>query len=534
MPLIKKIITISVILFFITSFLSGCIFEDILGLNNFSLDSWNVCDNEGFPALNITFSCKKTVNLKIISPGSIVIDNDFFFIGKHSAFLNIGNYRSNPSPGTYHLKAYDTDNNELFSKSFSFKGAKLQISSIEQKWWKNQDDKYSLLGFRINTKNTGDLVAYPYKLYVTMDTEGSSLTLPVNILPGESKYIESIYYKEAAPKADTFTVKIKDKDEETLASSSDEIDVEGNVDTQEYKLKYNSGTRYPEIPKADFLYDYYSNLKRTNYEDYSLYVFDPYDDSYIDIVLDCIFYGLSFSKNSDKINYIVSLAQNLDYSADSETDSSYEYPRYPVETLFNGRSGGGDCEDKAILTVSLIEKFDFNVSLFRFPNHMAVGVELAKSEIPYYDYYFDNYFFLETTTEGKPCGFVPNEYRDSVSDVTVYEIKSRALLTHDWLDDSLTIYTNTERGDLVKIVVFVENRGTDDAYSVKLIGGFYKYSGLKVNSEEETIPLIKANDKKKLSFTVSIPQSFETWFKTRIYYDYQIIDEKESYSSFPT
>jgi hypothetical protein len=93
-------------------------------------------------------------------------------------------------------------------------------------------------------------------------------------------------------------------------------------------------------------------------------------------------------------------------------------------------------------TIELAKK-GYDVVLLRFPGHMAVGVNLSKSAIPQYNYYVDNYYFLETTTEGKPCGFVPNDYRDSASNVTVYPIKSKPLLVHDWENNVLTIFTKS-------------------------------------------------------------------------------------------
>ena len=69
---------------------------------------------------------------------------------------------------------------------------------------------------------------------------------------------------------------------------------------------------------------------------------DPYDDQFIDILVDSIMYGLVSNGDVEEINYVASFVQNLDYKSDSGSNNSFEYPRYPVETLFNG-DGGGDC-----------------------------------------------------------------------------------------------------------------------------------------------------------------------------------------------
>jgi hypothetical protein len=242
--------------------------------------------------------------------------------------------------------------------------------------------------------------------------------------------------------------------------------------------------------------------------------------------------GLGGASDVEKINYAGSFVQNLEYKTDSETNDSYEYPNYPIESLFNDDIGR-DCEDKAILTASILDSMGFNVALLRFPNHMAVGVNLSKNSISQYQFYVDNYFFLETTTEGKPCGFVPNEYKDLVSEVVIYPIVSRPLLIHHWENNAIMIYSNTEKGDFVKVKAVIENLGSTTAEDFKVEGAFYNGLGTKVNYESIDISSLEPGMKKEITLTVDIPKNFITWFKTRIYIDDIVVDEKESVSSFP-
>jgi hypothetical protein len=180
-----------------------------------------------------------------------------------------------------------------------------------------------------------------------------------------------------------------------------------------------------------------------------------------------------------------------------------------------------------------LEKMGYNIALLRFPDHMAVGVNLNKNAIPQYQYYVDNYYFLETTTEGKPCGFVPNEYKDLVTDVTVYPITPRPLLIHYWENSTITIYSNTERGDFVKVNAIIENLGSAGAKNFKIEAAFFDMFGTKSNYESIDIALLEPGMKKEIILTVNIPKNLTTWFKTRIYIDNEIVDEKESVSSFP-
>lgn len=538
MPLAKKIILCLAVTIILVSFFFVFILDDLIllfGGTNFSLNSWSICDDEGFPGLSVSFSCSGTVTVKLVGPDSHIYDSDFFFKGNHYTILHLVEYRHTVTPGQYKLRVYDNDNKEIYSKTISFEGSDLTILSCDQKWWERDPwiEGYSLVGLRMTVQNNGDTPAYPYNVTVTMDfKENSSLVVPSVIMPGDSEYVDCFVYRRTRPDDITFTVSLKDMDENTLATSSFSVDVENNVPVKQFSWQYN-GRRRPNIPKPEYLYDYYAGLDRISSEDYGLYIFDPYDEEYIDILIDCIMFGFTSDSDVEKINYAASFVQSLEYKSDSETNNSFEYPRYPVETLFNG-NGGGDCEDKAILTASILKNMGYDVALLRFPNHMAVGVHLSENAIPDKEYYIENYYFLETTKSGKSCGFIPSQYEDSSSEATVYPITSRPLLVHNWEGDSLTIYTNTEMGDFVKVTLFVENLGIETAENVKVIGGFYKVSDLKVVSKSQTISSLDPGMKKKVTLSVNIPKSVETWFKTRIYYNYEIVDERESRDSFPT
>lgn len=528
MPLTKNAIVIFVSTMLLFCFLSGCIFDDLFGGTTFSLNSWNVCDDDGFPGISLTFSCSDTVTVKLLGPDSRLLDSDFFFKGDHTAILHLAEYRHPINPGSYKLRVYDKDSKEIKSETFSFGGADLSILSCSQKWW-----GHSLFGLGLNVKNNGDTPAYPYYVSVTMDSKIiTGLAWPTAILSGESKNVDCFVYNDKSPTNSEFTLDLKDVQGNLLADGVYSVSVANNVPVQQFNWSYGSGVRRASIPKSEYLYDYYTGLNRTYNEDYSLYVFDPYDDQYADVVTDTILYGFESATDLEKINFVASFVQSLEYKPDSTTNSSYEYPRYPIETLFNGNyKGGGDCEDKAILTASILKNLGYNVSLLRFPNHMAVGVNISANTG--YDYYVDGYFFLETTSKGHPLGFVPSEYRDAVSEVSVYPISSRPLLIHDWQNGDIIIFTNTERGDFVKVTLIVENLGTETAKNILVEGGFFTSNNVKINYQNTTISSLDPGMKKCVSLSVNIPKDYTTWFKTRIYLDGKVVDEKESASSFP-
>jgi predicted transglutaminase-like cysteine proteinase len=531
MPLtIKKILALSMLLF-LTSSLTGCIFEDIIGGTSFSLIGYKIDNDDGFPAVSLNFTCSGTVTIKIFGQNNDLIDSDLFFKGEHNTDLSLGAYRETITAGSYKMKAYDISGKEIYSYTFTFRGPDLEILSFLQKWWKKDTifDSNSLFELRMYVYNNGDVPVYPYNMQAILDSKPFvGLVFPCIIMPKESEYVKCFLYKDSTPHNQSFIINLSDIDENILASKSYTVNTNNKVQTKQFSWNY-FGPRRITIPIPEYLYEYHSEIERTNNNDYSLYVFDPYDDEYIDIILESIMSEFSGTKIKN-INYIASFVQAIEYKSDSEDNDSFEYPRYPLETLYDNQ---GDCEDKAILTASLLYGLGYDIALLRLPNHMAVGVKLGEEEIPNYDFYIEDYYFLETTTKGNNCGFIPHEYRQYNESATIYPISERPLLLHDWKDGTITIYTSSELGDFVKVKTIVENLGVTTARNVMVEGAFISQSGDRENYESATILELEPNEKKKISLSIDIPKNTITQFKTRIYLDGEIVDEQESVSTFP-
>jgi len=528
----QTIITFMVFTVLLFNLFSGCILDGLFGGTEFSLSFFSIINDDGFPGLSISFSCTGTVTVKILDPNSKLIDSDSYFKGDYNIILHLAEFRHSITSGSYKLRVYDNDNNEIYSKTFTFQDSDLSILSCKQKWWKRNAGDYSLFGLSLFAQNNGETPIYPYDVVVNIDFDTiTSQVLPSVIMPDESKYINCFIYKESGPDDDTFSIDLRDINENILSSESFSVDIANNVPVKQFEWNYR-GAHKITIPKSEYLYDYYIGLERIGTEDYSAYIFNPYDNQYIDILIDLIVSGFSGTKDSEKINYAISFVQGLEYKSDSKTNGSYEYPNYPIETIFTGE-GGGDCEDKAIFTAHLLKNMGYNVALLRFADHMAVGVNLSQEAIPAYEFYKDGYYFLETTTGGKLCGFVPSEYRELASEVIIHPVTDRPLLDHSWRDGTITIYTSTERGDFVKVTLFVENIGSITAENFIVEASFFTEGRLKSNNKRVTISSLAPGMKEKVVLSVNIPESITTRFKTRIYLDGEIVDEKESVSTFP-
>lgn len=99
--------------------------------------------------------------------------------------------------------------------------------------------------------------------------------------------------------------------------------------------------------------------------------------------------------------------QNVVYTKDPY-NNGYDYPKYPIETLYEKK---GDCEDSAILLVSLLKTFGFDAVLIKIPKHMAVAVALPNWKGSHYKLDGKKYVYIETTNANWKIGQIPPEYK---------------------------------------------------------------------------------------------------------------------------
>jgi len=160
-------------------------------------------------------------------------------------------------------------------------------------------------------------------------------------------------------------------------------------------------------------YEYYKSIIRYPiYSDsqYADYANDPSDDDYIRSVAEilrgkAVEYSLS---ESQTVDMVICFVQYLTYMDDYATTGYLEYPKYPIETLYDK---GGDCEDTSILLTSLLSELGYNTVLIAFEDHMAAGIaDNGTYSGAYYEYNGVKYFYIETTGTGWEIGELPYEY----------------------------------------------------------------------------------------------------------------------------
>jgi predicted transglutaminase-like cysteine proteinase len=520
MPLGKTILITSILL--ISSF-SGC---TLLRQTKFTLLSLTVDDHDGFPRMYVQFNTSDTSTLMLTSPQKNILFSDTYYAGIHNESIYLTRYRTTVVAGAYTLKAVDSSKNTIYENKLQFNGHNLSLISVSEDWW-NGNTGSSAVTFHLNVKNSGDLPVYPYNITVSQgkNSDGAFL-IPTVVLPAHTKQITCFMIPTNMPSAENqLNISLFDSTGAVLVQKTLTVTQQNPIDSWIYKWNY-LGSQTLKIPKVDWFYDYYKSLPRFDIIDYAAYVFDRYDDHYIEFLANQLLSLKNLKTDVEKINFIATFVQGIEYMKDDPENETYEYPRYPLETLKEKR---GDCEDKAILTAALLESLGYNVSLIRLPQHMAVGVHLNET-LSVYSYYIDQYYFLETTTLSMPLGKIPPEYQ-GLSNVTVYPISSRPLLIHSW--KNATRFTMSTGADYVSVTMMIENLGTAATSDIEVRGAFYDNTSRIYNQETMSVSSIAAGEKRVVELSVDVPSLISTTLKTQLFLNGVMVNQRESTSRFP-
>ena len=127
--------------------------------------------------------------------------------------------------------------------------------------------------------------------------------------------------------------------------------------------------------------------------------------------------GQGYSEYDNAMN-VLTFVQSLPYVSDIDSTGMSEYPRYPIETLKDGR---GDCEDKTILAAALLQKMGLDVVILMLPDHSAVGINVPGASGISYEHDGKRYYYTETTSGNWDIGDQPEELRGLTARVVVLE-----------------------------------------------------------------------------------------------------------------
>ncbi|MCQ2520125.1 MAG: hypothetical protein MJ107_06295 [Lachnospiraceae bacterium] len=165
------------------------------------------------------------------------------------------------------------------------------------------------------------------------------------------------------------------------------------------------------------LYNYYAHLPRYyGRDEYINYITDPMNDSYITMVvenLDEIANRRGYS-DGEKVREAISFCQSFEYELDENTSDRQEWPKYPIELLFERK---GDCEDSAILLAGIFKKMGYGTVLIKYDDHMAVGLKADGIDGTSFERDGNTYYYIETTNPGWYIGEIPDDYKNLEADL---------------------------------------------------------------------------------------------------------------------
>lgn len=517
------IITLIILIFTISS---GCLSNKVVSCN---IHSKTISDYYGFPSLIINYTASDTIIVNFVNPDEKIIFSDNLYPSQSEIVISLASYRNTTQPGVYKLNVYDINENSIYNETFNFNGINFKVTSVNEHWWKeNEDDlKYSLIGVTLEVLNSGDLPVYPYSLDIVIGNKSTSADiLPTAILPGKKGYVNcSLYLSDITKDDNNFYISVYDKKGDMLDDFTFQTIPQENVPINNFNWIFN-GTNEISIPCPFFLSDYYMNLDRLDTIDYAAYVFDPYDDLFLAIVSNSILANAKNFNNISIINLIASFVQNLEYGEDNPLNSSYEYPLFPIELLNNIPC---DCEDRSILLGNFLMLMGYNVSLISLPKHMVVGVHLEQN-LSDYEYYIDEYYYLETVKENMVLGEVPTLYQKISEEAIVYPLIQRPIISFEWKKaDGIVV---DGKLDFVKLKILIENIGNTVGEKITITGAFYSTDNLEYNKKEMSLSSLYSGEKKQFSLKINAPKEILAILKTKLFLDDVLIDEKQSVESF--
>ena len=163
----------------------------------FQLREWQMIDDNGRPALQIAFKSAGKVQLTLIDPDGIVVDESMPIPeGVTGAKLYVpgGILEEMPKAGQYRLivREYKINGEIIATETLSFEGAKATISDVKLTWGYWTQGYVHLKDIRYNIRNDGDIPIYFSKSKLVIgNKESSSYFMDAIgvVLPGDEKTI---------------------------------------------------------------------------------------------------------------------------------------------------------------------------------------------------------------------------------------------------------------------------------------------------------------------------------------------------------
>ena len=169
---------------------------------------------------------------------------------------------------------------------------------------------------------------------------------------------------------------------------------------------------YREKPRPSWL-NYPYRHPYYFFTEYVAMAADPGDDATIDAIAGYLD-AAAASEDLDyrgKVELALAFVQSFAYIGDNITTAQDEYPRYPVETLFDRK---GDCEDTSILLAAILNDMGCDVAMLLFEefDHIGLGINMPPEYHMYgnsWIYEGRRYWYLDTAGK-RSIGWCPEPY----------------------------------------------------------------------------------------------------------------------------
>ena len=184
----------------------------------------------------------------------------------------------------------------------------------------------------------------------------------------------------------------------------------------DWECQDNYHTASMDIPLDAEMYRYYRGLQRYyGIENFYLYVNDDNNRAIVRKMVDAL------RNVADEYSYddatvareIAKFVQDcIEYQYDIDGTGQEEYPKYPIETIYERR---GDCEDSSILMAALLKEWGYEVGFLHLPHHVAVAIRTSNTYNagPYYEIDGRRYLFIESTGSGWFIGDIPEDFSNT-------------------------------------------------------------------------------------------------------------------------
>jgi transglutaminase-like putative cysteine protease len=191
----------------------------------------------------------------------------------------------------------------------------------------------------------------------------------------------------------------------------------------EWELEYSTYLEYKQLDHSVDGKDDYARFSTPQ----AAYITD------LSLALSDMSTGAGYSSDLSRAEFILSFVASIPYQYDYEGTGYTEYPKFPIEMLWEN---AGDCEDAAALYISIMESLDFDVILvlldikssggeddewgghavpaIHIPNYSGEGYQWTtgeKANIPFY------------IAEATGYDGIGNKWWDEEQNVSLYDIE---------------------------------------------------------------------------------------------------------------